>query len=40
MNYYLTVFFEGDEDGVPMYVYLSVGDETACLMIGNAHPIG
>ncbi len=40
MNYYLTVFFEGDEEGAPMYVYLSTGEKSTSLMLGNAHPIG
>ncbi len=40
MNYYLTVFFEGDQEGAPMYVWLSSSDDSTSLLFGNAHPIG
>lgn len=39
-NYYLTVFFEGDQEGVPMYISLGSFPGYVCLILGNSHPVG
>ena len=39
-QYYLTVFFEGDQDGAPMYVELGNYPSYVDLTIGNHHSIG
>lgn len=39
-QYYLTVFFEGDQDGVPMYIELGNYPGYVDLTIGNHHSIG
>lgn len=40
VNYYLTVFFEGDQEGVPMYIYLHQYPEYVMLSVGVAHAVG
>ena len=39
-QYYLTVFFEGDQEGVPMYLELGNYPGYVDLTIGNHHSIG
>lgn len=38
--YYLTVFFEGDQEGTPMYVELGNFPSYVSLTIGNHHSVG
>ena len=39
-NYYLTVFFDGDQEGAPMYLELENFPENCTLMLGARHAIG
>ena len=39
-NYYLTVFFEGDQPGVPMYIQLNQFPGYVSLMVGTVHAVG
>ena len=39
-QYYLTGFFEGDQEGVPMYLELGNYPGYVDLTIGNHHSIG
>ena len=39
-NYYLTVFFEGDQVGTPMYIQLDNFPEYVSLVLGNHHNVG
>jgi len=39
-NYYLTVFFEGDQSGAPMYIQLNHLPGRVYLLIGTNHSIG
>ena len=39
-EYYLTVFFEGDQEGAPMYIELGNYPEYVEMTIGNHHSIG
>ena len=39
-NYYLTVYFEGDQEGVPMYVQIMQPIDQVCLMLGTNHAVG
>ena len=39
-NYYLTVFFEGDQEGAPMYIQLSSFVGYVDLGVGTHHSIG
>lgn len=39
-NYYLTVFFEGDQDGAPMYIELTRFPGYVTLDLGTRHSIG
>ena len=39
-NYYLTVFFEGDQEGAPMYIELDNFPEYVSLFLGNHHGVG
>ncbi len=39
-NYYLTVFFEGDQEGAPMYVQLGNFPGYVAINIGNHHGVG
>lgn len=39
-NYYLTVFFEGDQDGAPMYIQLSQFPGRVNMNIGTGHAVG
>lgn len=39
-NYYLTVFFEGDQAGAPMYIQLDNFPEFVSLVLGNHHNVG
>ena len=39
-NYYLTVFFEGDQDGAPMYVELSQFPGYVTMIVGTNHAVG
>ena len=39
-NYYLTVFFEGDQEGVPMYIQLMQFPSYVDLAVGTNHAIG
>ena len=40
VNYYLTVFFDGDQEGAPMYVQLSQFPGRVCMMVGTNHAVG
>lgn len=39
-NYYLTVFFDGDQEGVPMYVQLCQFAGYVSLFVGTGHTVG
>lgn len=39
-SYYLTVYFEGDQEGVPMYVQLVSFPGSVCLLTGTNHAVG
>ena len=39
-NYYLTVFFDGDQSGAPMYLQLFQFPGYVTLMLGTAHAVG
>ena len=39
-NYYLTVFFDGDQDGAPMYVQLQPYPGYVSLTVGTGHGVG
>ncbi len=39
-NYYLTVFFEGDQEGAPMYIQLHQFPGYVTLMLGTGHAVG
>jgi len=39
-NYYLTVFFEGDQSGAPMYIQLGHYPGRINLIIGTNHSVG
>ena len=39
-NYYLTVFFDGDQEGAPMYIELAQFPGYVTLILGNGHPVG
>lgn len=39
-EYYLTVYFEGDQEGVPMYVQLVNFPGRVCLLTGTNHAVG
>ena len=39
-NYYLTVFFEGDQEGAPMYIQLHQFPGYVSLMVGTGHAVG
>lgn len=39
-EYYLTVFFEGDQEGAPMYIELGNFPDYVVMTIGNHHSIG
>ncbi len=39
-NYYLTIFFEGDQSGVPMYLQLNSFPGCVSLMLGTNHALG
>lgn len=39
-NYYLTVFFEGDQKGVPMYLQLGQYPDYVTLFVGTNHAVG
>ena len=39
-NYYLTIFFEGDQEGAPMYLQLEQFPERVHLSLGTGHAIG
>lgn len=39
-SYYLTVYFEGDQEGVPMYVQLVRFPGRVCLLTGTNHAVG
>ena len=39
-NYYLTVFFEGDQEGAPMYIQLQQFPGYVTLMLGTNHAVG
>ena len=40
VNYYLTVFFEGDQEGAPMYVYLQRYPGYVMMSVGVTHAVG
>ena len=40
VNYYLTVFFEGDQEGAPMYVYLQRYPGYVMMNVGVTHAVG
>ena len=37
---YLTVYFDGDQSGVPMYIKLAQFPGRVCLMVGTGHAVG
>ena len=39
-NYYLTVFFEGDQPGAPMYIQLIQFPGYVSLMVDTGHAVG
>lgn len=39
-NYYLTIFFEGDQSGAPMYLQLMQFPGAVCLNLGTGHAVG
>lgn len=39
-NYYLTVFFEGDQEGAPMYLQLQQFPGYVCWSLGTGHAVG
>lgn len=39
-NYYLTVFFDGDRDGAPMYAQLQQYAGYVTLTVGTGHSVG
>lgn len=39
-NYYLTVFFDGDQEGAPMYIQLNQFPGYVSLMVGTGHAVG
>ena len=39
-NYYLTVFFDGDQEGVPMYIELTCFPGYVTLNVGTRHAVG
>ena len=39
-NYYLTVFFEGDQQGAPMYIQLTQFPGSVSMLIGTNHAVG
>lgn len=39
-SYYLTVYFEGDQEGAPMYVQLVSFPGRVCLLTGTNHAVG
>ena len=39
-DYYLTVYFEGDQEGAPMYVQLISFPFDVCLLTGTNHAVG
>lgn len=39
-SYYLTVYFQGDQEGVPMYVQLLSFPGRVCLLTGTNHAVG
>ena len=39
-NYYLTIFFEGDQAGAPMYLQIEEFPGQVCLMLGTGHAVG
>ena len=39
-NYYLTVFFAGDQEGAPMYIQLHQFPGYVSLMVGTGHAVG
>lgn len=39
-NYYLTVYFDGDQEGAPMYVQLVNFPGRVCLLTGTNHAVG
>ena len=39
-NYYLTVFFDGDQEGAPMYIQLAQFPGRVSMMVGTNHAVG
>lgn len=39
-NYYLTVYFDGDQEGAPMYVQLVSFPSHVCILTGTNHAVG
>ena len=39
-NYYMTVFFDGDQEGAPMYIQLNQFPGYVTLSLGNGHAVG
>lgn len=39
-NYYLTVFFDGDQRGAPMYIQLTQYPDSVNMLIGTGHAVG
>ncbi len=39
-NYYLTVFFDGDQEGAPMYIELAQFPGYVTMIVGNGHAVG
>ncbi len=40
VNYYLTVFFDGDQEGAPVYIYLQQYPGYVMLSVGVTHAVG
>lgn len=39
-NYYLTIYFEGDQEGAPMYLQLDQFPGRVCFVLGTGHLVG
>jgi len=39
-NAYLTIYFEGDQENMPMYIQVTRFPDRVCLMVGDIHMVG
>lgn len=39
-NAYLTIYFDGDQENVPMYIQVTRFPDRVCLMVGDIHMVG